>query len=92
MADWPKIVTDPREIRIFEALEDPRYEWRTTGALEKVSGMSEAEVRQVLQRHRPLIREARSHAGEPIWTLQERYWKRGGIIQLLDFISHTSTG
>jgi hypothetical protein len=92
MDDWRQVVRDPREIKIFEALEDPQYEWRTLKALQRVSGMSEREVMQVLDRNRSLIRQARSQSGEPIWTLQERYWKRGGIIQLLDFISHTSTG
>jgi hypothetical protein len=92
MNDWRQVVRDPREIKIFEALEDPQYEWRTLKALQRVSGMSEREVMQVLDRNRSLIRQARSQSSEPIWTLQERYWKRGGIIQLLDFISHTSTG
>ncbi len=91
MSDWRKVVRDPKEVKIFEAFEDPRYEWRTMSALQRASGTSEQEVRQVLDRHHSLIREARSQSGEPIWTLQERYWKRGGIIQLLDFISHTST-
>ena len=91
MSDWRQVVRDPREIKIFEALEDPQYEWRTLKALQRVSGMSEREVMQVLDRNRSLIRQARSQSGEPIWTLQERYWKRGGIMQLLDFISHTST-
>jgi hypothetical protein len=92
MSEWRQVVRDPREAKIFEALEDPRYEWRTLKALQRASGMSEQEVRQVLDRNRSLIREARSQSSEPIWTLQERYWKRGGIIQLLDFIAHTSTG
>jgi hypothetical protein len=82
MSEWRQVVRDPREAKIFEALEDPRYEWRTLKALQRASGMSEQEVRQVLDRNRSLIREARSQSSEPIWTLQERYWKRGGIIQL----------
>lgn len=90
-SDWREVVHDPREIKMFEALADPKYEWRTIRALEKASGLTEDEVRQTLNRYRSLIREGRSHAGEPIWTLQERYWKRGGILQILDFISHTST-
>lgn len=90
-SDWRQVVHDSQEIKVFEALEDPKYEWRTMRALQKASGMTEDEVRETLSRYRSLIREGRSHADEPIWTLQERYWKRGGIAQILDFISHTST-
>ena len=91
MSEWRKIVRDANEVKLFEALEDPKYEWRSLKALKRESGMTEQEVLQVLNRHRSLVREARSQAGESIWTLQERYWKRGGLTQILDFISHTST-
>jgi DNA polymerase III delta subunit len=92
MSSWREVVRDAKEAKIFEALEEPKYQWRTMRALQQAGGMSEPEVRNVIDRYRSLVREARSQSGEPIWTLQERYWKRGGVIQIMDFISHTSTG
>lgn len=90
-AEWRKVVTDPREVRLFEALEGPQFQWRTMQALRKASGMSEEEVRATVSKYPHLIRQGRSKSGEPIWTLQERYWKQLGVTQILDFMSNLST-
>ena len=91
MTDWRSVIRDPREIQLFEALEDSKFEWRTLSALKRESGLSDAEVLKVIARHPELIRQGKSVSGESIWTLQERYWKRLGLTQFLDFMSNTST-
>jgi hypothetical protein len=91
MSYWREFVKDPEEIKLFEALEDPKYEWRTLAALQRASGMSEADILRVLQSRPSLVRETHSRSGEPLWTLQERYWRRPGLVQIMDFISHTVT-
>jgi len=91
MTDWRSVIRDPREIRLFEALEDTQFEWRTLDALKRESGLPEAEVIKVITRYPELIRQGKSISGESIWTLQERYWKRPGLTQFLDFMSNTST-
>ena len=91
MADWRKAVSDPREIRLFEALDDSKFEWRTLKALERESGMSESEVRKTIDKYPDLVRQGRTRSGEPIWTLQERYWNRFGFTQILDFMSNMAT-
>jgi hypothetical protein len=91
MGDWRSVIKDPREVRMFESLEDPKFDWRTVAALKRESGLSDAEVLKVIALHPELIRQGKSGSGEPIWTLQERYWKRPGLTQFLDFMSNTST-
>lgn len=89
---WRGIVRDTSEIRVFEALEDERYLWRTTGALKKASGLDEEKIRKILAKYATLVREARSKSGEPIWALQERYLEEKPLgIKILDFMSHQST-
>ena len=91
MTHWRSLVTDGREAKIFEALEDARYDWRTMQALERESGLSAPEIQGVLRQYQSLVRESRARDGKPIWTLQERYWKRPGLTQFMDFIAGTST-
>lgn len=91
MALWRQVVRDPLKIKVFEALENPKYEWRTMNALKRESGLQEKEILKILEEYKDLVRNAQTRDGEPIWTLQERYWKRPGLVQFMDFISSTST-
>lgn len=91
-AEWRKMVKDPSEIRVFEALEHERYLWRSMRALEKASGLTEEKIRKILEKYATLVREARSTSGEPIWALQERYLAEKPLgIKILDFMSHQSS-
>jgi len=89
--DWRTTVKDKREIKLFEALENPKYLWRTKGALQEASELTPEQVEAATRKHALLIREGRTESGEPIWALQERYWKRFGSTQILDFMSNTAT-
>lgn len=92
--EWRSVVTDPREIKIFEALEDTRWRWRTVGALARESGMSPEDVRRVLNRYHLLVRRSLypGPGGEDLYTLQSRYLEEKSPIQKgWDFLS-TSSG
>ena len=75
---WRDAVTDPREILIFEALEDPKWEWRTLAALARTSGLSETEVRGIMMKYPMLVRRSGipSESGDELYTLQSRYFAR----------------
>lgn len=49
--EWQTAVTDPTDRRVFEALEDPRWDFRTVEGLSKTTGLPETTVRNVLARH-----------------------------------------
>ncbi len=90
--EWRKVANDPREIRLFEALEDQRWDWRTLQALATSSGMSPEEVKVTVAKYPTLIRESRSRLGEPIFTLRELELKRRNpMVKILDFMSNQST-
>ena len=91
--NWRKVVRDdPREGKLFEALEDPRWDWRTVEALQGTCGMTTDELRQSIAKYPILIMESRSRDGKPIFTLRARYHTRKGpFVQLLDFLSNQST-
>ena len=83
--DWRSVIKDAAELRIFEALEDPQWQWRTVPALARVSGLDEESVRKVLSRYPEFIRQSLvpSEAGDDLFTLHERrlkqksFWEKG---------------
>jgi hypothetical protein len=92
--DWRQVITDPREVKMFEALENPTWEWRTPAALARESGLTENEVRAVASRHPELVRKSivPSQTGEDLYTLQTRFYERKSPLQKgWDFLSSSST-
>ena len=90
--DWRELITDPQQRQVFEALEDEKWDWRTVGALSKLSGLSEDDVRELAEQHRYLIRRSRGKSGRELYTLQKRYYERKSLAeQAWDFLSSSSS-
>jgi len=62
----------PDEKLIFEALDDTRWSWRTIGGLVESTGLSMEQVKEILTKHRDLLRTAVSEKFGPIYQLLER--------------------
>jgi hypothetical protein len=80
--NWQSIITDDKERKIFEALEDP--------ALSRESGLEAGEVRAIIGKYPELIRksEVPSQKGEDLYTLQSRFYEG---TKGWDFLSSSST-
>lgn len=81
--DWRQVVVDPTERRIFEALEDPRWDWRTISALSGVSGLDTESTRRILQKYPVLVRQSTvpGPEGQELYTLQRRYYERQTVLE-----------
>ena len=88
--NWRNAITDERETKIFEALEDPNWDWRTVRALSKASDLEPEKVLTIITKYPHLIRKsaAPSEKGEDLFTLQSRFYqsKKG-----LDFLTTSTT-
>ena len=89
--DWRNVITDAREVKLFNALEHPQYVWRTLPALVRESGMNDTEVIAALWKRNDFILEGRSQTGEPVWALRSRYWKHAGLPQIMRMMSSSSS-
>jgi len=49
--NWQQAVTDPDEIKVFEALDGPDTTWRTMSGIARQTGLSEARVAQILAKY-----------------------------------------
>lgn len=74
--NWREVVRDPKEVMIFEALEDTRYDWRTLRALSRISKLSEDEVRMILAKYPRLVRRGLSENGKELFTLQASFFSK----------------
>lgn len=62
----------PEEKRVFEALDDPQWSWRTLDGIVSDTGLDLAVVRTILTNHRDLLRISVSEKRGPIYQLLER--------------------
>lgn len=71
---WRDVVTDPIEVRVFEALADERWELRTIRGMARDAGLSPDRMQGIIDKHAPLIREANipDSAGNRLFALRER--------------------
>ncbi len=91
--DWRQVITDPVEMKIFEALEDPRWDWRTLNALSRASGLDDEGTRRVLRKYPVLVRQSEVPGpnGEELYTLQSRYFDRKSFLEkVLTSVSSSS--
>ena len=92
--DWRSVITDPQEIRAFEALEDSRWDWRTAAAVAKASGLSEAQVAHLPAKYPTLVRRSlgEGRGGEYLYTLHSKYFAHQNPLQKVwTFISSSSS-
>ena len=81
--EWQQVIVDPTEKKIFEALEDPRWDWRTISTLSRVSGLDAESTRRVLQKYPVLVRQSTipGPGGEELYTLQRRHYERQTVLE-----------
>ena len=56
--DWRNTVTDPAESKVFVALEDPAWDFRTLNGLVKSTGLEMSQIKHVIGKYGNLIRES----------------------------------
>ena len=71
---WQTFVTDPEEVKVFEAMDSPKFTWRTISGLARQTGLSEEQVTRILEKHDELacFSDVPSISGSPIVGLTEK--------------------
>ena len=84
---WQDIVTDSNERKLFEALADPAWDFRTIDGLVRVTGLSEPEVQGIITKYEPrgLIRQSTvpSKKGEALFTLPSSGFSAGEVFSII---------
>ena len=71
---WENIVHDPTERKVFEALSDPQWDFRTVNGIAAANGIPAVEVESILQKYPDLVRRSlvRDGYGNELFTLASR--------------------
>jgi hypothetical protein len=71
---WRDTVSEPMERRVIEALEDPRWDFRTVPGLAESTDLPEPIVRRVLNRYPEFVRQSLvpDLQGRELFTLASR--------------------
>ena len=71
--DWRSVVCDSEARQVFEALDDPEWDFRTIDGLTRATGLSQDRIEQILREYRPLVRQAAVlNRGRELYTLASR--------------------
>ena len=67
-------ISDPIERTVLEAVADPKWDFRTISGIAKETGLSESDVKRVLEKNPALVRQSLvpGRQGRGLFTLQER--------------------
>ena len=72
--DWREEVSEPDARKVFEALADPKWDFRTIDGLGQSTGLTDDRIAQILLRHRSLIRQSPvlDRRGRALYTLSSK--------------------
>jgi hypothetical protein len=73
MASWTDVINNPDERKVFEALADPKWDFRTIDGIRKASGLPDHEILSILNKYEgQLVRKSDipEAKGREIYTLQ----------------------
>jgi phosphatidylserine/phosphatidylglycerophosphate/cardiolipin synthase-like enzyme len=69
-----KGILDPNERKVFEALADPSWDFRTAEGIAKATGLAQSQIRAILLAYPDLVRTSavRDRKGRELFTLRSR--------------------
>jgi hypothetical protein len=73
-ASWNTLIADPKEHKVFDALSDPQWDFRTIDGISKAINLPPTEVKAILDKYPNLVRKAlfRDNDGRELFTLASR--------------------
>jgi len=73
-SEWEGRIADFKERKVFEALSDPEWDFRTVDGVSRATGLQEGEVTAVLEKYPDLIRKSPvpDAKGRELYTLRSR--------------------
>lgn len=79
----------PDEAKVFSALDNPEWEWRTVDGIAKETGLDAKEVFETLIRHSDLVKIAQHLDRGTLFQLKERTtpFHEGTIERVLDYLT-----
>jgi hypothetical protein len=91
--NWETKIKDPREYKVFKALADPSWDFRTISGISESTGIPEAEVAEILAKYPNFVRKAPvlDRKRRQLFTLRSRRPKaREVLAEIRSFVTKSS--
>lgn len=74
---WEDMITDPEEKKVFEALADPQWDFRTIEGIQRSTHLPYERILDILERHDKFIRKSLvpDIHGRDLYTLRSKNTK-----------------
>jgi hypothetical protein len=71
---WERQITEPNERKVFSALSDEKWDFRTVEGISRDTGISESEIREIIGRYPKWIRKslALDREGKELFTMRSK--------------------
>ena len=71
---WEKEISEPNEVKVFKALSDPRWDFRTLAGISKVTGLTQIEIQNIFRKYPTFVRRSpiSNFKEEDLFTLTSR--------------------
>ena len=71
---WEGKIVDQKEYRVFEALSDPRWDFRTIEGIARAVELTKSEIKTILDRYPELVRKSAVSdcQGRELFTLSSK--------------------
>lgn len=82
---WEEVITDPEEKKVFEALADPEWDFRTVEGIQRSTHLPYERIVEILRRHDNLIRKSAipDGHGRDLYTLPSKRTRGIELFNLL---------
>jgi len=82
---WQETVMGINERKVFDALDDSQYDYRTINGIKKSSGLSIKEIKKIITKYKGLIRKSliKDEKNRTLYTLYERKYTLNEVINVI---------
>lgn len=91
--EWNDLIKDESERMVFEALDDPQWDFRTVQGVSKSSGLPENEVLDILNKYPSFVRKSliSGENGRDLYRLSDRKVTAGEVLKAIKTFITKST-
>ena len=74
LSHWEKEIADPTERKVFKALADLAWDFRTVEGISKTTSLSDSQVNEILAKYPRFVRKSAvpNREGKELFTLHSR--------------------
>lgn len=87
MNEWKKYIRGNEERNVFEALDSPKWDFRTIEGIVRETRISRSKVKEIINRYPQLIVKITGPSNERLFTLKGKKVKKSIHAKIIDAVA-----